>query len=98
MAAELTITEGEDNSVVLAGEIDTHTSPLLEDRLLALADSSSVTLDLTAVTFISSAGLTAMLATRRRLEAAGGSLSVQNPTPAVERMFTLSGLSDLLTG
>jgi len=98
MAAELTITEGEDNSVVLAGEIDTHTSPLLEDRLLALADSSSVTLDLTAVTFISSAGLTAMLATRRRLQAAGGSLSVQNPTPAVERMFTLSGLSDLLTG
>jgi len=98
MAAELTITEGENNSVVLAGEIDTHTSPLLEDRLLALADSSSVTLDLTAVTFISSAGLTAMLATRSRLQAAGGSLSVQNPTPAVERMFTLSGLSDLLAG
>jgi len=98
MAAELTITEGENNSVVLAGEIDTHTSPLLEDRLLALADSSSVTLDLTAVTFISSAGLTAMLATRSRLQAGGGSLSVQNPTPAVERMFTLSGLSDLLAG
>jgi len=98
MAAELTITEGENNSVVLAGEIDTHTSPLLEDRLLSLADSSSVTLDLTAVTFISSAGLTAMLTTRRRLQAAGGSLSVRNPTPAVERMFTLSGLSDLLAG
>ena len=60
--------------------------------------SDVAVLDLAAVSFISSAGLTAMLTAQSRLKAAGGSLTVQNPTPAVERMFSLSGLTTLLGG
>jgi len=96
MAAELEIADGPNGTVVLTGEIDTHTSPLLEQRLNDVDDSDSVTLDLQAVSFISSAGLTAMLTAQARLRAAGGSLQVQNPTPAVERMLSLSGLQGLL--
>lgn len=96
MAAELAIAEGPNGTVVLTGEIDTHTSPLLEQRLSSASDNDAVVLDLASVTFISSAGLTAMLTAQTRLAAAGGSLTIENPTPAVERMIALSGLSDLL--
>ena len=96
MAAELNIVDGEGNTVLLTGEIDTHTSPLLENHLRELEDSSVVVLDLSAVSFISSAGLTAMLTAQARLDAGGGSLTVRNPTAAVERMISLSGLNDLL--
>ena len=98
MAAELRILDGPDNVVELNGEIDTHTAPSLELHLDQVDDAGSVILDLAGVSFISSAGLTAMLTTQSRLAAGGGSLAVRNPTPAVERMISLSGLTDLLGG
>lgn len=98
MAAELNIAKGPDSTVVLSGEIDTHTSPLLKEHLNGIDDATSAVLDLAGVSFISSAGLTAMLTAQTRLNAAGGSLTVQNPTPAVERMISLSGLTNLLGG
>ncbi|MFT4596808.1 MAG: anti-anti-sigma factor [Paracrocinitomix sp.] len=98
MAAELHITEDANNTVVLSGEIDTHTSPLLEEHLDGIDDATSAVLDLAAVSFISSAGLAAMLTAQSRLKAAGGSLTVRNPTSAVERMISLSGLTNLLGG
>ena len=98
MAAELNIEQGANNTIVLSGEIDTHTSPLLKEHLDTLDNATCAVLDLAAVSFIYSAGLTAMLTAQSRLKAAGGSLTVQNPTPAVERMFSLSGLTTLLGG
>ena len=37
-----------------------------------------------------------MLTTQIRLQETGGSLTVENPTAAVERMIALSGLNGLL--
>jgi anti-anti-sigma factor len=95
MAAELQIDEA-DGVLVLSGEVDTHTAPQLARRLAEVDDAGSVIIDLAGVGFISSAGLSAMLATQRRLESSGGALSIKSPTPAVARMIELSGLSDLL--
>jgi anti-anti-sigma factor len=78
MAAELNIEQGANNTIVLSGEIDTHTSPLLKEHLDTLDNATCAVLDLAAVSFISSAGLTAMLTAQSRLKAAGGSLTVQN--------------------
>ena len=96
MAAELQIFDSSNNSVVLSGEIDTHTAPVLEERLEAIEAGGQMVLDLANVSFISSAGLTAMLTTQIRLQETGGSLTVENPTAAVERMIALSGLNGLL--
>ena len=95
MAAQLTINQSED-TLALVGEIDTHTAPQLEATLNEVDSGSSIVLDLAGVTFISSAGLTAMLTTQERLRSAGGDLLVANPVTAEQRMFELSGLTDLL--
>lgn len=98
MAAELKIsTSGDDDRrLVLAGELDTHTAPLLEERMGELADTAEVVLDLSATTFISSAGLSAILKAQRRLETGGGSLVVSDPDPMVARTIELSGLAETL--
>ena len=93
MAAELSV-HHEANRLILVGELDTHTSPALEAELVDVADGAELTLDLAGVTFISSAGLTAILNGQRRLEETGGSLGVASPNPAVARMIELSGLTE----
>lgn len=97
MAAELSIDPGTaPGTLALAGELDTHTAPQLARALEGSDDGANVTLDLSATTFISSAGLTVMLNAQRRLLASGGSLRVVDPTPPVARMIELSGLAATL--
>ena len=96
MAAELTVTSIDSNNVALAGELDTHTAQQLSDELGTVPGGTRLVLDLGAVTFISSAGLSSILNAQRRLEESGGSLQVQGATPAVARLIELSGLSDTL--
>lgn len=96
MAAELTVTSVDPNILVLAGELDTHTAQQLSDELSTVSGGTSLVLDLRAVSFISSAGLSAMLTAQRRLEESGGSLQVRAATPAVARLIQLSGLSETL--
>ncbi len=97
MPAELRVTESDDGrTLLLAGELDTHTAPQLDRRLQAVADGTDLVLDLSETTFISSAGLGVILETQRRLAASGGSLQVSSPTPVVARMIELSGLSQSL--
>ena len=93
MAAELSITSNEDGSgFVLVGELDTHTAPQFVDALAGVADGTAVVVDLEGTSFMSSAGLSAMLNAERRLRDSGGSLSVSSVSPAVARLFELSGV------
>lgn len=58
----------------VSGEIDMHTAPLLDDALGDTVQNDgdgSLVLDLTGVTFLSSAGLTWLLAVADAAEAAG---------------------------
>ncbi len=97
MAAELSIVAGDSPGTwALVGELDTHTAPELAAQLEQLGDGIDVTLDLSATTFISSAGLSVMLNAQRRQESTGGSLRVTDPTPPVARLIELSGLSATL--
>jgi len=96
MAAELTVTEVDANTLTLMGEVDTHTAPQLEHRLASVVDGTSLVLDLGGVSFISSAGLSVILNAQRRLEASGGSLSLRSVSATVTRLVELSGLSSTL--
>lgn len=55
--------------VVVAGEIDAATAPLLREQLMALVDTGveRVVVDLREVTFIESVGLGTLVAARKRL-------------------------------
>jgi anti-anti-sigma factor len=98
MAAELDVRVAHDNDdrLILVGELDTHTAPMLAEHLAGLPDATDIVLDLSATTFISSAGLSTILRAQRRLEAGGGSLIVSDPDPTVARTIELSGLAETL--
>ena len=96
MAAELTITAADAHTLVMVGELDTHTATQLAEQLDTIADGTPLVLDVAGVSFISSAGLSVILSTQRRLDGSGGSLTLRSPTPTISRLVELSGLSDTL--
>lgn len=87
-----------DDSVcfVLTGEIDPHTAPMLQDKIDDALDggASSVVLDVSSVTFVDSAGLRVFADTHRRLSGEGHALTVRSPSTGLQKLLTVSGLSD----
>lgn len=83
--------------VVVNGELDAGTVPVLREQLEPLADSGShLILDLAGLRFCDCAGLTLFLRTQQRARAAGGSLQLAAPTTSVRRLITLARLSGIL--
>lgn len=92
-------TDGSDLIVEFHGEIDT----AVRDEAVAIVTSAAedrtktVVLDLSAVTFIDSAGLHALV----RLDAwaieSNRKLVIRNPTDVVQRLLALSGLDTKLS-
>lgn len=81
---------------VLTGELDPHTAPMLQERIddELEADASTVVLDVGAVRFVDSAGLRVFADTHRRLSEAGDALIVRSPSTGLQKLLTVSGLSD----
>ncbi|MCF6737261.1 STAS domain-containing protein [Blastococcus sp. KM273129] len=86
--------------LVLAGEVDCTSAPRVGaalDEVLAAAPQD-VVVDLTAVTFLDSAGLCTLASAHRKALAAGGRLRVLAATRAVVRPLQITGLWDLFGG
>ena len=81
---------------VLAGELDPHTSPMLQAHIdETLADGATrAVLDFAQVTFVDSAGLRVIADTHRRLDEAGGSLMVRRPSSGLTKLLAVTGLAD----
>ena len=81
-----------------AGRLDAATTGQLEETLLALAanDAACILLDLSALTYISSAGLRTILFTAKKLKASRGKLHLCGLAGMVEEVFRLAGFYDLL--
>jgi anti-sigma B factor antagonist len=83
--------------LTVTGEIDSSSAPLLREQLDALFEATltEVTIDLSAVTFLDSAGLCVLAAAHRR---AGGDvrLRVLASSRAVIRPLQITGLWQLL--
>jgi anti-sigma B factor antagonist len=93
--------ETEDSSpvVVVTGEIDMATAPMLSNELAAAIDEGAgpVVLDLVDVTFFDSSGLRVAIVAHRDLGEKGRRLAVVcDPEGHVRRTFTLAGLADVL--
>jgi anti-sigma B factor antagonist len=84
--------------VVATGEIDSSSAPTLREHLEALLDSDvrDLTVDLTAVTFLDSAGLCVLAAAHRRSTGQDVRLHVLASSRAVVRPLQITGLWQLL--
>ena len=81
-----------------SGEVDSSSAPTLRARLDDVLDKgvSELTIDLTGVTFLDSAGLCVLAATHRRAARSDVRLRVLASSRAVVRPMQITGLYDLL--
>jgi anti-sigma B factor antagonist len=87
----------EGTCVAVAGEVDVDTAPRMRRALVAgLAAGERVVLDLAAVTFMDSSGLSALLAIHQDAKAAGLTFQLQRVPPAVLRLLTVTGMDSVL--
>ena len=86
--------------VAPAGELDAFTAPELRSELHRLLEDPStgrLVVDLTAVTFLDSSALGALVGALRRLRERHGELYVVQPRPTVLRIFEVTGLDSVFT-
>ena len=84
--------------VLLAGELDASTAGGLYEEFARLSREEvvHVALDLTALEFIDSTGISAIIAEHKRTASAGGELIILTPHRNVRRVFEVTGLMDVL--
>jgi anti-anti-sigma factor len=80
------------------GRLDNSTSPAFEKDLLSRLDQGAalVVVDLSDLTFMSSAGLRAILLAAKRLKLAGGRLAVCALSKPVKQVFEATGCDALI--
>jgi anti-sigma B factor antagonist len=103
VATELSIKRRDEAGGVLlalSGELDVVTAPALEQRLReALSEPGAhVTLDLSDLEFVDSAGVSVLIKAKQDAESRGRTLVLARATEQVHRVFALVGLADWLTG
>jgi len=80
----------------VSGEVDMAVADDLLDAILraglTLVDTDLV-VDLSAVTFLGSTGISVLVQARQQLSENSVSLRVVNPSPFVEQVFTVTGVS-----
>lgn len=83
--------------LVVSGQVDMHTSPVLRQHLLRAlkAQKSPVVADLTEVSFIDSSGLATFIEALKGAGRYGGALRLVGLAPAVKNLFQLSKLTSI---
>jgi len=83
--------------IALEGRLDTTTAPDLEKELKNSLDGiTDLTLDMTNLDYISSAGLRVLL-TAHKAMMKQGQMKVTNASDIVREVFDVTGFSDILT-
>ena len=88
---------GPDVVVRVEGELDMATAPQL-DQCLAYLGAKSLTLDLTALTFMDSGGIAIIVKAAKRAAEHDTSFAVRGVQPIQRRLFEITGLAELLNG
>ena len=83
--------------VFISGRIDSKNSKDVQNALMNIGDRfDNVTLNLTDLKYISSAGLRAVKNLYIKLRGKGGELFITNPAPFVLQVFEMTGFSEML--
>ena len=85
-------------TVKLEGKLDTVTAPELERALKEeLPGCESLVFDFSALDYISSAGLRALLSAQKSVAVTGGTMKVTGVNELVNEVFEVTGFSEILT-
>ena len=76
--------------LVLVGELDSYTAPMLSDRLAA--EDGPAVLDVSDVSFIDSSGLRVLVEVHQARTDEGSSLRLRAPSASVQHLLEISGL------
>lgn len=79
----------------IEGELDLAAAPQLRAELAPVTQDevmTSLTIDLSGVSFIDSTGLQELLIALRQLRERGASMVLSNPRPSAMRLFQLTGM------
>lgn len=88
--------DGTKLTLALEGGLDTLSSPQLEGEL-DLKGVTELVIDLSKVTYISSAGLRVFLVAYKTLAQEGGKMTLTSPQEAVRKFLAITGFSKILT-
>lgn len=80
------------------GKLDATSSPDLDQRLVTLTENGvrRVVVDLSALEYVSSAGLRVFLSAAKRLQKAEGKMALANPAAQVQQVFEIAGFAAIL--
>jgi anti-anti-sigma factor len=83
----------------ITGKIDTLTSPELQEAVMSeIANKpQKLVLDLSAVNYISSAGLRVLLIAQKSLKPTGGNVILVGANDSLKEIFNISGFTALFT-
>ncbi|HVD70043.1 MAG TPA: STAS domain-containing protein [Actinomycetota bacterium] len=88
------IVDEQSRSARFSGEIDLASYDRFTAAMSQLGSTGDIVCDLTDVTFMDSSGIRLFVQMQRSRDA-GSAVVLRNPAPNVERVFALTGLSDL---
>lgn len=88
---------GENIILQVEGRIDTVTNVELQKQILeAFQEAKDVVLDFTEVTYVSSAGLRALLIGQKTAMSKGGSMTLENVADSILKVLKVSGFDGIL--
>lgn len=79
-----------------AGELDLYTVPRFRQGLAEVASGAQVVIDMSGVSFIDSAGVTALVGGIRRIRDRGGDVELACPRPGLRRLLHTIGVDRLV--
>lgn len=84
--------------ISLSGRLDTITSPQLEEEINrnSFDEIETVTLNMRALEYVSSAGLRVVLKLHKKMTAQGGQLKLINVNDMIMEIFTMTGMDSFL--
>ncbi len=92
------IKEGTALTMKLEGRLDTITAPDLETELkYGLNGIETLVFDLSALDYISSAGLRVLLSAQKRMNGQGGTMKITGASEIILEIFEVTGFCDILT-
>jgi len=96
MPFSVEVSAGSPPVVHVSGELDVAAAPELKTCLAGLANDD-VAVDLAAVTFMDSSGISVLIGADRQSADLGHRLTLRSPSPAVVKVLKITGVDEVLT-
>lgn len=90
--------KGHQEIIFLHGELDVYTASRLKEVLIPLVEleNNDVIVDLSGLEYMDSTGLGVFIGAYKQSKAHHGKLQLRNANKRVDRLFTITGLADVI--